>query len=264
MDCREVRPALSELVDGIIARDVRPQVEAHLEGCADCRDLLADLRRAREAARALPKMTAPESLWPKVRAEFAALAEQSKRLAPAPATSDQGAKTTRRFTVLSLVPRRPAVITGLATAAMFVLAVSAGLFVMSRRAVAPPAATPAATVTSAARQGAASVEAELDLADQHYQKAIAALEQSAKDGQTALGPQTAAVLQKNMGVVDQAIRESRAALHAEPTSEAAQSSLFEALQRKVGLLRDTISLINEMRKGDAAGTARVAGTIGKS
>jgi len=39
--------------------------------------------------------------------------------------------------------------------------------------------------------------------------------------------------------------------------------LFEALQRKVGLLRDTIALINEMRKGDQAGAARIAGSLQK-
>ena len=209
-------------------------------------------------------MAAPESLWPKVRADFAAESGQPKRQVPVPAAGVQGAETRRGFTVLRFVPRRPAVVTALAAAAVVVLAVSSGLYVMSRRAAAPPVAAPAATVSAAAGQGAASVEAELDLADQHYQKAIAALEQAARDGQGALDPQTAAVLQKNMGVVDQAIGASRAALRSEPTSEAAQSSLFDALQRKVGLLRDTISLINEMRKGDAAGTARVAGTLGKS
>ncbi len=251
------------MVDGIIARDVRPQVEAHLQGCAGCRGLLADLRRAREAARALPKIAAPESLWPKVRAALAVESGRPSRLATTPAPGEPGTGTTRR-TVLWFLPRRPALATGLATAAVFVLAVSAGVFMMSRRAATPPAAASTTTASAAAGQGAASVEAELDLADQHYQKAIAALEQAAKDGQTALDPQTAAVLQKNMGVVDQAIRESRAALRSEPASEAAQATLFEALQRKVGLLRDTIALINEMRKGDAAGTARVAGTIGKS
>ena len=264
MGCPDFQPRLSELVDGTIARDVRLQVEAHVQGCAGCRDLLADLRRSREAARALPKMAAPESLWPKVRADFLAASGQPKRRVPAQAAGGQGVATKRWFTVLRFAPRRPAVLTGLAVAAVFVLAVSAGLFLISRRAAAPPAATPTATASVAPGQGAASVEAELDLADQHYQKAITALEQAAKDGQGALDPQTAAVLQKNMGVVDQAIRESRAALRTEPTSEAAQSSLFDALQRKVALLRDTISLINEMRKGDAAGTARVAGTLGKS
>ncbi len=264
MECREVRPALSELVDGTIARDVRPQVEAHLQGCAGCRGLLADLRRVREAARALPKAAAPETLWPKVRADFAAAAGQVDRLAPAPPGGGEDRESAPRSRLLRFLPRRPAVITGLAAAAVFALAVSAGVFLMSRRAAAPPTAQPEATAATASGQGTASVETELDLADAHYQKAIVALEQAAKEGQTALDPQTAAVLQKNMGVVDQAIRESRAALRSEPTSDAAQSSLFEALQRKVGLLRDTISLINEMRKGDAAGAAQVAGSLGKS
>ena len=254
MECRDVRPALSDLVDGTIARDVRPQVEAHLAGCSGCRALLANLKRMREAARALPKLSAPESLWPKVRADFAVETGQSQRPAAAGPRSDD------RPSILQFMSRRPGVLAGLAAAAVIVVAVSAGLFITSRRSTVPQPA--AATATAAAK--AASVEAELDLADQHYQHAIAALEQAAKDGQSVLDPQTAAVLQKNMGVVDQAIRESRAALRAEPTSDAAQSTLFEALQRKVGLLRDTIALINEMRKGDAAGAARVAGTIGKS
>ena len=85
----------------------------------------------------------------------------------------------------------------------------------------------------------------------------------AKDGQGSLDPQTAAVLQKNIGVIDQAIRESHAALQAQPTSEVAQASLFEALQRKVSLLRDTVALINEMRKGDPAGTAKIVGSLWK-
>ncbi len=72
------------------------------------------------------------------------------------------------------------------------------------------------------------------------------------------------MLQRNIGVTDQAIAESRAAVRTQPTSEAAQASLFEALQRKVGLLRDTIALINEMRKGDQAGAAKVAGSLSKS
>ncbi len=260
MDCRDVRPALSELVDGIIARDVRPEVEAHLQGCSACRALLADLRRTREAARALPKMAAPESLWPKVQAGFAAESGRPQRAADAAAVSAAGEKPAPRPGILAFVPRRTGILAGLAAAAVFVIAVSAGLYLTSRRATVPAGGAPGA----AAAGQSMSVEAELDLADQHYQKAIAALEQEAKAGQGALDPQTAAVLQKNMGVVDQAIRESRAALRAEPTSDAAQSTLCEALQRKVGLLRDTISLINEMRKGDAAGTARVAGSIGKS
>ena len=104
---------------------------------------------------------------------------------------------------------------------------------------------------------AQTVEAELLQAEQHYQKAISGLEQIANAEQHALDPNTAATLQKNLAVVDQAISESRAALRAQPTSEPAQGSLLENFKAKIALLQDTVALINEMRKGDEAGTARV-------
>jgi hypothetical protein len=65
-------------------------------------------------------------------------------------------------------------------------------------------------------------------------------------------------------VIDQAIGESRVALQAQPTSAPAQESLFDAFRSKIALLQDTIALINEMRKGDQAGAARVAGSLDKS
>ena len=40
-------------------------------------------------------------------------------------------------------------------------------------------------------------------------------------------------------------------------NSAARTSLFDALQRKISLLQDTIVLMNEMRKGNAAGAAQV-------
>jgi hypothetical protein len=245
MSCTESQPALSELVDGTLPREARARVEAHLETCADCRALLADLKRVKAAARALPKMTAPESVWQNVRAGL-----------------DADAIEARRAPVLHFAPRRRTVLVGLTAAAALVLAVSAGVYFKSKPA--PDAPTP---VQTAAHENAAdavqSVEAELELADLHYQKAIDGLEVVAREGQGALDPQVATVLRKGIGVADQAIVESRAALRTAPTDEAAQASLFEALQRKVGLLRDTIALINEMRKGDQAGAARIAGSLQK-
>jgi anti-sigma factor RsiW len=245
MSCSDYHPSLSDLVDGVLARDAKAATEAHLETCADCRAVLADLKRIKAAARALPKMTAPESVWQNVRAGLAAEGHPAQRVP-----------------VLQFVPRRRRVLAGLAAAATVVLAVSAGVYFMTRPA---PRATPAAPATAHANapDTVQSVEAELELADQHYQKAIEGLEAAAKEGQGALDPQVASALQKGIGVADQAIVESRAALRTQPTNEAAQASLFEALQRKVGLLRDTIALINEMRKGNQAGAAKIAGSLQK-
>ena len=68
----------------------------------------------------------------------------------------------------------------------------------------------------------------------------------------------------NLQILDQAIADSSAALQQEPQNVAARTSLFDALQRKISLLQDTITLMNEMRKGNAAGVAQVVEGVNKS
>ncbi len=79
-----------------------------------------------------------------------------------------------------------------------------------------------------------------------------------------LDPELMTTLKANLGVIDQAINDSRTALKAQPANQLAQESLFEAFRRKVALLQDTIALMNEMRKGNQAGAARVAESLNKS
>lgn len=103
----------------------------------------------------------------------------------------------------------------------------------------------------------ATVQAELQLATEHYEKAIQQLEQIARTENSALDPQVAAVLQRNLQVIDQAIGESRAALQTQPASADVQESLFDAMRSKVALLQQTVELINEMRKGNSAEAGRL-------
>jgi CHASE3 domain sensor protein len=86
----------------------------------------------------------------------------------------------------------------------------------------------------------------------------------AKTDDGAIDPETAAVLEKNLQVIDQAIAESRTALKSEPQSAPARDSLFEALRQKVTLLQSTIALMNEMRKGNSAGAAQLVDGAKKS
>ena len=97
----------------------------------------------------------------------------------------------------------------------------------------------------------------MDAAQQQFEKAIAELEKVAKANQQALDPGTSATIDKNLGIIDQAIADNRAAVKSEPASVAARETLFEALRSKVTLLQDTISLINEMRKGNNAAAAQL-------
>jgi tetratricopeptide (TPR) repeat protein len=246
MGCAEFHPLLSEVADNALTGEARAGVEAHLAQCADCRQLLADLRRVREAGRALPRVAPPAQAWPNLRAAL------DRDLAGGRAAPTQSRLA---WTGPSWWPAWAT----LAAAALVVAAVGGGLFLATR-----PAPAPSRQASAASAAPAQSAEAEIEAAQLHYAKAIAALEGAEKDGRSVLDPQTMAVLDKSNAVLDQAIQDGQAAIKSHPTSEFAQTSLLDALQRKVNLLRDTLALINEMRKGDEAGTARIVGSIGKS
>ena len=238
---------LNDYVDDGLAAAGRSEVDVHLRACEVCRATLADLRALGHAAAALDAIDPPERAWTRI----------ERALRESPAARRQSQADSRQSSVWRLRSatgdRRLATTLGwFAAAAVLVLAAAAGLRLTRASWTETP---PAATVEDAPT--AQTVEAELRQAEEHYQKAIAGLEQIANAEKSALDPNTAATLQKNLAVVDQAISESRAALRAQPTSEPAQGSLLENFKAKIALLQDTVALINEMRKGDEAGTARV-------
>jgi hypothetical protein len=158
-----------------------------------------------------------------------------------------------------LIPTRNNWPVWLAAAAVLTLATTIGLWPLMSRNATPPhevaVTEPAAEVT------VESVTAEFEAAERHYQKAIDDLQLIANKETGELDPQVAAVLNKNLTVIDQAISESRAALRAQPASTNAQEGLFDALRSKVALLQQTVELINEMRKGNQAEAGRRVQTL---
>lgn len=231
--------ALNDYVDRALGESERGEIERHLDGCATCRTLVADLREITRATKMLAPIEPPAAVWRRLEQ---AIGQQQADLAQA----------TRRSRL-----RR----TGwLAAAAVLVLATVVGLRlgVPGRRQGGTSNATSTTPAgTAASGDAAQTVASELRQAEEHYDKAITGLEQIANAGQGTLDPQTASTLQKNLSVIDQAISESRAAVHAQPNSEPAQASLLDNFRTKVGLLQDTVALINEMRKGNDAGAARI-------
>jgi hypothetical protein len=215
---------LSDYADDALSATERAAVEAHVATCAGCREIVAGLRSVAAAAPTLEPAEPPERVWPRIEREL------------------------RRSRTGARAPWWP----WLAAAAALLVATFAGLKLAGvwRQA-------PASGVTMASGADAEAIAAELLQAEQHYQNAIAGLERIASAGKGSLDPQTAATLQKNLSVVDQAISESRAALKAQPGNEPAQQSLLENFKTKIALLQDTVALINEMRNGNEAGAARL-------
>ncbi len=257
MNCEHYEDAIGDLVDGSIDEARRIEVERHLRDCEPCRELLADLRQIRAAAAHLPQQAPPRAVWNRIAAQLPAPAPREKRsfFHALWATPPFGSRSTRLR---------------LAWSAGAALAVALLVFAVALPRMRPAAPRQASTAPSSAAVHAndaelvQSVESELRLAEQHYEKAITGLEQIAKAGEGTLDPAVASTLRKNLSVVDQAIHDSRLALQTQPTNELAQESLFEAFRRKVGLLQDTVGLINEMRKGNQAEAAKIIGSMNKS
>jgi hypothetical protein len=245
MTCDRSQSLIDDYVDGTLDAGLRKEVEAHLVDCDACRALAQDFAAIRRGARELEPHTPPAYVWSKLAASLAA--EQ------------------KRGFLSRLVARGMSPTWEPIAALAVVLIIVAGIsrvvwqqFSAPSEAPRPVAVAPAPTSDPELVQ---SVETELKLAEEHYQKAIAGLEQITRTESAALDPQVSAVLQKNLAVIDEAIGESRTALQTQPTSEVAQESLFAALRNKVSLLQDTVMLINEMRKGNQEGAARVASGI---
>jgi len=242
-ECGRYSALIGDLVDGPIEASAQRELDEHLAVCPACRAVLADLRDIRGVAGRLPDYTPRPEVWSGIARRL------ETELASRPRPFWTGARV------------------ALAMAATLLVAVASSMWLM--RGPAPATQGGAATATPAAVIQSTGdlvqdVDEHLRIADEHYVKAIAGLEQVVQSDQAALDPAVAATLQKNLGVIDQAIRESREAIKTQPNSQVVQTSLFEALRQKVALLEDTVALINVMRKGDQAGAAKILGRQSKS
>ena len=233
MNCELYDDLLDDYVDGVRATDHPSDerfaaFEQHLARCTRCQALVADLTRIRRAASTLDEHIAPPRLW----ARIASSIDEQQR---------------QPWWQRQLGGVFSAWVPAAAVAAIALLLVAGGWNAWNRSRVEPPQ-----------QAGVPQPEGESIPAEQHYEQAIAGLQQLADAQNGALDPETRAVLTKNLAVIDRAIDESRAALAQEPASTLAQESLLDALETKVALLQDTVALASDTGGGpdETAGAVR--------
>jgi anti-sigma factor RsiW len=232
MSCREYNEAIAELLDGALDSARQRDLERHVEGCPACRALVADLKSIQASAFTLDRLELPAHILPALQAQLAE--------APRPGSGKR---------LLHFPTSRPAMIVWMAAAAALLVMTTVGILSLMRPVEPHQDGQSAETAPVDPAQAVEAVQAELQAATEHYERAIQQLEQIAKSDNGALDPQVAAVFQKNLSVLDQAIDESRAALQVD--------SLFEAMRSKAALLQQTVEVINEMRKGNQAEAGRL-------
>jgi hypothetical protein len=231
MSCQEYEAQIGDYIEEAMDEAQRASLESHLSTCASCRALVTDFTVIRAASLSLEPQVPPAHVWRKLSAAIEA--------EPKPLLGFGGAQWWKAF----------------APAAAMVTVV-ASLSWTAGQLMPVPGQRLARGIPTQAEP--VSILAEYRLAEQDLTNTIEGLERLAdSDSTAALDMETADVLKANLTVLDGAIGESREALKNEPENDVAQQSLFDALRNKVALLQDTIALINEMRKGNQEGAARI-------
>ena len=214
---------LNDWLDGELDAVAAAAVAAHLESCASCRAEAEEMRRLLRAATALDDSIEPRrDLWTGIEARI-----------DAAGTVDIGAWRARKRD--SLWAHRYELA---AAATLLVMLASTGTFLLVRQPTerapvaaveqTPPAMTPV---------GLASVPGQAD-----YTAAIQELDAILRNRETRMDPQTAEVVRRNMAIIDQAIREAKAALAADPANADLNQAVSAAYKTKINLLRRAVEL----------------------
>jgi hypothetical protein len=223
--------ALSAYLDDDLDPGGGAAVDAHLAACGPCRDVVADLRRLRTHAASWASGTVAPSpdLWAGVAARLE------------PPVRGTGAR------VLPWHQRRWSLgVVELAVAATLVAAVTAGLLWRGAPGAAPaPEAGPAPVLAQVEPVGVPDgAVTTVSFADAQFNAAVADLERVLQEQRDQLNPRTVQVLERNLQIIDDAIREARAALANDPANALLNAHLASARQRKLNLLRRA-ALISE-------------------
>jgi anti-sigma factor RsiW len=204
---------LSEYVDGELTPAERTALEAHLAACGACRQTLGELRRVVARAQALDDRPPAADLWPGIAEHIGVVSLAARR-----------ARRRLSFTVPQL-----------AAAAVVLTFLSAGSvwLALRNRPTLPPAAPGTTAVMS---------NVGMSRLDARTAASVAALEQTLARNRDRLDTATVRVIEKNLGIIDRAIRDAQSALAADPANPYLNQHLAQETRRKLELLRQAATL----------------------
>jgi hypothetical protein len=262
--CEQFAETLADFLERDVAESTRAAMEAHALGCVECGPLLADLRRLRIDAANLPELVPGHDLWAGIAARIETpVVDLTSRSGASTVTPNR--RRIPRGTWIGLAAAGLVAVTAtvthqltkrsLQTATTGAVAVrqpdsarprptiDSAMVVAQKPDTATPRLPLPVTGPSQPRTQFASNKAESKpTAEQTYGVEIAGLLVVYDKKRSELDTTTAAVLQKNLKIIDDAIAQCRAALRKDPASRFLMQSLNDALDTKVQLLRTATTL----------------------
>jgi hypothetical protein len=261
-----------ELLAGYLERDLSDEgvalVEAHARECAACGSVLADIRAISAQAAALPLITPTRDMWRGIEQRISAPVislqgrpNQNWKFASRHARTAAAAAaliiTTAGITYLATSRSNDRAGTDRVVAQVappVVVPAPAGNERSPTGIASLPSATPSHEGSSVATTGPARGSTRAVNAvnrpgdswstqtDALYANEIRVLEHIVSEKNSTLDPATIAIVQRNLGVIDAAIQQSKAALARDPGSTLLYDQLTHTLDKKIDLLRTIAGL----------------------
>lgn len=228
---------LSDYMDGELDPSRHAEVEAHLTECGPCRRVLAELRAVKDRAAALGAVEPSRDLWTGIAATIeAAPAERRGGASVIELPTSGGHAPEDRAPGVrddALAPHRFTLSSHQLAAASVALVVASSLLTMAVRARPEAGARPADVVEGVIQPVAGAPATPPELA-----RELASLERTVAEGRDALDPNTVRVLERNLGIIERAIEDSRRALAQDPDNDFLAEHLRRVYERKLEYLRD--------------------------
>jgi hypothetical protein len=253
MNHTDAQAFLEEYFDGMLPAEVHREIEAHLAGCARCREELSSLGALLDTVAAMrARQVAPSrDLWPEIAAEIGGGARGRSEPGDVPATRSDPARHGERgfatggrhpFRILIGDRRVPwpwlAGAVGAAAAAVLLVAVLGGKGGYLRPAGGPvdnggDHIAPAPSAMVAAGGATEVMTRELDMLDAQVESS----RQSVRPAEATAGTPSWRLFDQGLAVLDRAIQDSRAALDRDPNNPVLQKTLLAAYQKQLELIR---------------------------
>jgi hypothetical protein len=227
-DHDQVRLLLNDFIDGDLGVEQAMMVEAHLESCAVCAEEVEALLALQAQVSALPlQITPPRDLWKDI-------AERIQPVQPGGVIPIRSAVRPPRL--------RWHTWTAMAAAASVLIALSSAVTVQLLTRPEAPAAVATAPDPVPAETRPRTAMAAFEPMEREYLHTLAELEAELQARRGSLSPQSVAVIEENLQIIDQAILEIREALRTDSASVELPLLLSGVYRARVDLLESVLRL----------------------
>ena len=240
---------LNDYLEGLATVDVARAVDQHLSGCEECSVRLERLTLLLSELAALPHAATPtRDLWSDVRVEIEAGSGHGDQESEGGSRETAADETTAIpiWRGRSVGTRRFSFTAAQLLAASVVWALlSSGAVWMALAGGPDPEAVAATDITPlvGAPGGSGSLLPAMQVATTEYEQAIASLESVLEQGRDQLDPQTVAIIEASLEIIDRAIEEARGALADDLNNPSLNRLLIKHEQSKLRVLRQASAAI---------------------